>query len=181
MLKIIVPARKFWDYRTEKFVDVPETILLLEHSLSAISEWEQKWHKPFLKQTVKKTPEEKLDYIRCMTLNSEEIPLAVYTSLTEENAKDIEAYIEDSRTALTFHDKGGARNAGPMTNEILYWQMSQFGIPPEYDKWHLNHLIALLRVCINRSSKPKKMKPGAIRAQNDKINAARRKALHSKG
>ncbi len=181
MLKIVVPAKKYWDYKNEEFVSVPETTLILEHSLAAVSEWEQKWHKPFLKQSVKKTDEEKLDYIRCMTISPENVNPAVYLSLTEENASDIAKYIEDTRTALTFHDKGKTRNAGPLTNEILYWQMAQFGIPAEYDKWHLNHLIALLRVCVNRSEKPKKMKPGAIRSQNDKINAARRKAMHSKG
>lgn len=181
MLRIVVPAKKYWDYKKEMFVSVPETVLLLEHSLAAVSKWEQKWHKPFLKQSVKKTDEEKIDYIRCMTLNPDQVDPIVYMSLTEENAKDIAKYLEDSCTALTFNDKGPMRNTGPLTNEILYWQMSQFGIPYECDKWHLNHLIALLRVCINRSGKPKKMKPGAIRSQNDKINAARRKAMHSKG
>lgn len=45
MIKIIVPKSEFFNEVTNEFIDVPETVLTLEHSLISISKWESKYHK----------------------------------------------------------------------------------------------------------------------------------------
>ena len=67
MLQIKVPGKETWDEKTEEFVSCPDTVLSLEHSLISISKWESKWHMPFLGKD-QKTPEQIMDYIRCMTI-----------------------------------------------------------------------------------------------------------------
>ena len=101
MLQITIPiSPEGWDERKEEFVDAKTVTLQLEHSLVSISQWESKWHKPFLSKD-EKTAEETIDYIKCMTLTQNVKP-DVYEYLTGENIRDINAYIEDSKTATTF-------------------------------------------------------------------------------
>ena len=70
MLTITVPATEYFDPNTETFYTTKETKLTLEHSLLSIAKWEAKWGKPFINRTPgeKKTAEEGLDYIKCMTI-----------------------------------------------------------------------------------------------------------------
>ena len=68
--------------------------------------------------------------------------------------KKINEYIEDPMTATTFHTYTNPNNPGSsnrkmetMTSEIIYYQMIQNEIPYEFQKWHLNRLLTLIRVC----------------------------------
>ena len=97
MLKIVVPAcNQLWDEVNEQFISSPETVLELEHSLVSLSKWESKWCKPFINRN-DKTAEEMIDYVRCMTLNSNKVNDVVYSCLTEANIKEINDYIEAPR------------------------------------------------------------------------------------
>jgi hypothetical protein len=69
MLEIKVEDRELFDENTERFYYVKGAILKLEHSLISVSKWESKWKKPFL-DSKEKSNEELIDYIRCMTLNT---------------------------------------------------------------------------------------------------------------
>ena len=68
MLTITIPATEAYDEMRGEFISVKEQTLQLEHSLISISKWESKWCKAFLGKQ-EKTPEEMLDYVKCMTLN----------------------------------------------------------------------------------------------------------------
>ena len=179
MLQIKVPSREVFDEETETFLVTKEYTLNLEHSLLSISKWESKWCKPFLSKddNDQRTAMEMLDYIRCMTLNKN-VPDEVYASLTRKNMLDIDRYIRHPMTATTV----GGQNTGQkeiITSELIYYWMVSYQIPFECEKWHINRLLMLIKVC-NAMNNPKKAsKPDLLARQ--KLNMARRKAAHSKG
>ena len=181
MLQIIIPLTKEgWDEVNEEFVEPIYKTLCLEHSLVSLSKWESKWHKPFLSKA-EKSHEEIIDYIKCMTVTKNVDP-EVYNHITSENMKQIDEYIEDPMTATTFSDDvSDKRNREIITSEIIYYWMITLGIPFECRKWHLNRLLSLIRVCNINNSPKKKMSESSIMARNAELNAARRKALNSKG
>jgi hypothetical protein len=56
-------------------------------------------------------------------------------------------------------------------------------IPFECQKWHLNRLLTLIRVCEvkNQSQTPKKGNKGDIARRNAELNKQRRQRMNSKG
>lgn len=179
MLQIIVPAPLLedWDEYREEFVyreDGKPFTLQLEHSLISLSKWEEKHCKPFISS--QKTDEEVLDYIKCMTLTPH-VPDEVYSRLSKENIRDIMEYIEAPMTATTFSDNGPKPpSREKATAELIYYWMIKCQIPIEFQKWHLNKLMTLIRVCEVKDSPPKKMSQRELLNRNAAINAARRKA-----
>lgn len=176
---IIVPEREFWDELTESFITVPETVLVLEHSLSSISKWEAIWHKPFLSAN-DKTLEETTSYVQCMTIN--DVDPSVYLALTQQNIDDVSEYITDPMTATWFSKTPKGGNKKVHTSELLYYYMVAFHIPFECEHWHLNRLLTLIRVCDEESSVPnKKQKRGNLSKRYAEMNYKRQKAKASKG
>jgi hypothetical protein len=154
--------------------------LQLEHSLVSLSKWESKWNKPFLSKDFK-THEETLDYIKCMTIN-QNIDPDVYNGLTSEHITMINNYIESPMTATTFSDsKQNKSNREIITSELIYYWMIALNIPFECQKWHLNRLLTLIRVCNIKNAPPKKMSKRATASQYAALNAARRKQMNTKG
>ena len=181
MLTITIPATEEFDEIKGEFVYVKEQTLQLEHSLMSISKWESKWCKPFLgKQD--KTNEEIIDYIKCMTLNPN-VNDNVYTCLTKANINAINKYIAAPMTATYFsEDKHGKNNREIVTAELIYYWMIALNIPFDpCQKWHLNRLLTLIRVCNIKNAPPKKMGKRATANQYAQLNAARRKQFNSKG
>lgn len=180
MLEITIPATEQWDEQKQEFVNTKEQKLRLEHSLVSLSKWETKWCKPFLTKQ-KKTPEETIDYIKCMTLTQNVDP-NVYTCITEANINTINKYIEAPMTAISFKkEKGRSINGEQITYELVYYWMIALNIPFECQKWHLNRLLALIRICNIKNQPPKKMSRNELMRRNRELNAARRKQLNSKG
>lgn len=184
MLQITVPGYEFFDERTNRFGTVKETTLQLEHSLLSLSKWEQKWKKAFLAKTPK-TMEECADYVRCMTITPNVDPL-VYKGLTTDNYEQVNRYIEDSMTATWFSEEENKQfNQNVVTAEIIYYWMVALGIPFECQKWHLNRLLTLVRVCNIKNAAPQKKRGrGVSQAEIDRriaLNKARREKLRTKG
>lgn len=179
MLKIIVPGLEYYDEKENMFINYKDQTLQLEHSLVSISKWEAKWHKPFLSDK-KKSPEEIIDYVRCMTITQNVSP-DVYTRLTENNLIDINSYIENSMTATTFSNDKRSGGREIITSEIIYYWMISFNIPFECQKWHLNRLLTLIKVCNIKNSPPKKMSKTEMMNRNRALNAARKQQLNTKG
>lgn len=179
MLQITVPAAKaLWDENNEEFISIDETPLSLEHSLLSISKWESKWNKPFL-HTKEKTNEEIIDYIKCMTLTKNVDP-NVYVCLTAENIQEIVNYINAPMTATTVKNNGRP-NREIVTSELIYYWMISLNIPVEFERWHINRLITLIRVCSIKTQPAKKMSRSEVMQRNAALNAARRKQTNSKG
>ena len=180
MLKIIIPSTEMWDEVNEKFVYSKEQVLQLEHSLVSLSKWESKWCKPFLSKE-NKTFEETIDYIRCMTIN-QNIPDEVYNCLTGENIREINEYISAPMTATRFsNDAIGKGSREQITSELIYYWMIALNIPFECQKWHINRLLTLIRVCNIKNHPSKKMSRREIMSRNTALNAARRKKLRTNG
>ena len=180
MLQIIIPSVELWDERNQVFLRTKETKLQLEHSLVSLSKWEAKWNKPFLTNK-KKTYKETIDYIRCMTMTQNVKP-EIYNLLTESNISDIEEYINAPMTATTFsEEENKKKNRDVITAEIIYWWMISLNIPIEFQKWHLNRLLTLIRVCNIKNRPPKKMNKREVFRRNSELNKARRRQLNSKG
>lgn len=179
MLRIVLPAIEEWDEQKEEFVQSDEKVLQLEHSLVSLSKWESKWHKPFL-HTEDMSDEEALDYIRCMTL-TQNVPPETYNRITDVHISEIKKYMNEPMTATTFSKDSGKRNREIVTAEIIYYWMSTLQIPFECQKWHLNRLLAFIRVCSIKNAPAKKMSKKDIMSQNAALNAARRQKFNSKG
>lgn len=178
MLKIVIPAFEGYNEKTQEFVNIPETTLQLEHSLVSVSKWEAKWNKPFI-STESKTNEETLDYIKFMTLTQNVDP-KVYTYMNQEIMDEISEYINLPMTATTFKEDG-KKNREIVTNELIYYWMISLNIPFECQKWHLNRLLTLIRVCSIKNTPAKKMSQHEVMSQNRSLNAARRAKLHTRG
>lgn len=180
MLTIIIPSRELYDESENLFFRTKEQTLQLEHSLVSISKWESKWRKPFFSQE-QKTQEETLDYVKCMTITQNVNP-ETYMYLTKTNLEDIFKYIDAPMTATTFSDKSSKPgNRDIITSEIIYYWMISLNIPMECQKWHLNRLLALIKVCNIKNRPPEKLSQKEIIAQNRAINEQRKKRLHTKG
>lgn len=180
MLEIVIPETEMWDERTQTFVYTKEQTLRLEHSLVSLSKWESKWCKPFLNNQ-EKTVEETIDYIRCMTI-SQNVDPNVYGCITNEQLQEIFKYIEAPMTATTFsqRERKGS-NREQITAELIYYWMITCNIPFECQKWHINRLLTLIRVCEIKNTPPKKMSKRELMSRNASLNAARRRKLNSKG
>lgn len=189
MLRIQIPDREYFDESKNEFVYIKGQTIALEHSLVSVSKWEAKYHKPFLSKDPPKTGEEIFDYIKFMTL-TQNVPDELYYNLSKENIELIQKYIDDPMTATWFSDdfnKDGSkrtrskRTGEVITSEIIYYWMVAYQIPFECQKWHLNRLITLVRVCESKQEKPKKLSKRDLASRNTALNEARRARLKSKG
>ena len=175
MLTIHVISKELFDERNNTFIMVPEMELRLEHSLISLSRWESKWKKPFL-TLENPTKEEMADYICCMCVDKT-IDRQMAENLDVEDFLKIRNYIADSQTATTITDRSPKRGGKKevYTSEVIYYWMIYYGIPFSCEKWPLNRLLTLIRVCsIKGGTSNQMMDMNAIFAQNNKLNAARK-------
>ena len=180
MLVITIPATEMYNEETQEFFKTKEQTLQLEHSLVSLSKWESKWCKAFLSKEPK-TLEETLDYIKCMTITQNVDP-NVYKRLTRSNIEDINNYIEAPMTATTFYnDSQKGRNKDTITSELIYYWMIALNVPMECQKWHLNRLLTLIRVCNVKNTPPKKLGRKEITNRYAALNAARKKQYGTNG
>ena len=197
MFEITIPGEELWDARRAEFTSTKAVTLRLEYSLVSLSKWESKWHIPFFDDSMEKTPEQMQDFVRCMTVTQGVDP-TVYARLTVKNLNAIYRYMEDPMTATWFAGEGGpgeknqngtakrrARRRPPgtgkvLTSEVLYSRMFQAGVPIECERWHLNRLMTLIRVCQEEQAPPRKMSRKDALRQRRELNAARMKKYGAK-
>lgn len=175
MYILTTKPRTMFNDSTNEFIDVPGYELHLEHSLISVSKWERATHKSFFREEALSRAET-VEYIKCMTLNPPKNPL-VYTAITNTDIAKVQRYIDDPMTATTVRDNnnGGHSNEG-VTSELIYYWMIANNIPVEFEKWHLNRLLMLIKVCAIKNSPSKKMSMDETIRHNRALNAARRKA-----
>ncbi|MDD2300920.1 MAG: hypothetical protein PHU69_14965 [Fermentimonas sp.] len=180
MLRITIPSIEQWDENKQEFVSTKEQTLSLEHSLVSLSKWESKWCKAFLTKD-EKSSEETLDYIKFMTF-TQNVDSEVYNYLTNGNIREINDYIEAPMTATYFSDEKTSKTSREqVTAELIYYWMIALNIPFECQKWHLNRLLTLIKVCNIKNQPPKKRNKKEIMSRNAALNATRRKQLNTKG
>lgn len=180
MLEIITIEDEIYDPRTNKFIRIPASTLTLEHSLISLAKWESKWHMPYYCESIKKTPTQDLDYIRCMVIG----PIKddnVLNTLSIDNIIKIRDYIQDPMTATTFSKRRAPVKKQVTTAETLYAHMFSHNIPMECQKWHINRLLTLLRVCDLQNAPREKMSKNQTAAWNAEQNAARRAKSKTRG
>lgn len=178
MLEINIDERELFNDATSEFYTIPKTTIKLEHSLYAIAKWECKYEKSFFSK-VARTEEELLDYVKFMTINEVEDEF-VYYCMTRKDFETIKEYLGKPMTA---RKPGMKQNKGYrfLTAEDFYYSMFEYGIPLECEKWNFNRLVALLNYCSVHNSDGRKMNKKEQSKMYSELNAARRKALGSKG
>lgn len=155
VLEITIPVTERWNDALQKFEELTkEYVLHLKHTLVSISKWEQEWHEPFLK--TEKTYEQTCDYIRCMTLD-ENVPSEVYEFIPDKEIVRVNEYIADKATATWINEPPDAKREGEsraksivITNELVYCWMIESNIPVEFENWHFNRLMTLIKVVQRR-------------------------------
>jgi hypothetical protein len=118
-----------------------------------------------------------------MTLTQNVDPM-VYPIIirTPELIIQINDYIEKPMTATTITEHGSKKGRKQIvTSELVYYWMIRLGIPIEFQKWHFNRLMMLIRVCQAEDAPPKKMSQKEIMKQNAALNAARKAKYHTTG
>lgn len=170
-----------FDSNRNEFITVKETTLQLEHSLISLKKWEQKYHIPFLDEDKEKTTEQWLYYIECMNMTQNVDP-NVFKYMSVSNIEKVTEYIKDPMTATWFTDskENKRKKKEVITAEIIYYWMIELNVPPQYEKWHLNQLLTLIRV-INVKHDTSKMGKKEQAMQRSALNAQRRARSHSRG
>lgn len=184
MLELYVPEREIWNPKDEIFEKCDGYNLVLEHSLLSISKWESKWHKAYLGHQ-EKTKEEAFDYIRCMIIRPK-VPNNIVHFFTEDNFKELSEYMKDPMTATVFNNNFDKKPEAPskdtMTSEYIYFLLSSYRISfHDVEKWNINRLMTLLRICSIKNEPPKKSNPKHLAKSRSSLNAARRAKIGSKG
>lgn len=187
MLRIQIESTELFDEARSEFISVPGAVLVLEHSLLSLSKWESKFQKPFL-GTDDKTSEELLGYVEAMCAEPLEDPASLQ-GLTARDYEAIRAYLESTQSATTFGEMPD-RPGGPkerITSELIYYWMVAFNIPWEAERWHLNRLFALIRICniknqqASGKKRHSKVSPAEAARQRAALNAQRRAELGTTG
>lgn len=183
MLKITISGESVWDDIKEEFTpSTKDYTLQLEHSLISVSKWEAIFQKPFL--STKKDYETIKEYAKCMTINN--VPDEVYEKLNASHILKIAEYIEAPMTATWFSDGNGAHtnvrmNGKIITSELIYCYMTQLNIPVEFQKWHLNRLLTLIRVISIENDPKGNSRPKMTNAERRALNKARQAKYHTRG
>ena len=182
-LTLTVPEQELFDDRTGRFIQTKKTVLQLEHSLLSIRKWESKWHKPYLSK-MRKTDAETIDYLRCMCL-TKDVGQNVFYALASDPKlmKQIMDYINDPMTATTLHRRGNQTPSKDIiTSVLVYFWMSNYGIPFECERWHFNYLMALIETAAIKNNPPKKGKfSSSMAKERSALNAQRRAKYNSLG
>lgn len=176
MLEIKVTLEEGYDEESSKFVASSSFTVHLEHSLSSLSKWESVWEEPFLGKK-DKTQKQTVSYIEMMILD-EELPPGVFQRLIAYHVEEIMGYVSANSTATKIReDPNSPQSRETITAELIYYWMISMNIPVQFEHWHLNRLITLIRV-FNLKNAPKK-KMSATERRN--LNRQRLKQKGTRG
>lgn len=184
MISVHIPKREVWDEIHGEFININEQTINMEHSLISITKWEARHHKVFLDENTQKTEDEILDYFRCMCIT----PLKDENDIRGIRKQDFDRIIqymadpiipfklkEDKRT------NGKKRGGDPLCGVMIYYYMVAAQIPFECQKWHINQLLALIRIYGMKNNPGKPLKGSALAARNTALNQERKARLGTKG
>ena len=160
--------------------EFPETLVELEHSLHAISKWEEIHEVPFLKKDEERAPDLSIDYVRCMVVG--DLPPDFLKRLTPEQIKAAYDYLAEKRSATWFREDLHQRPSRQIiTSEVVYAWMTELRIPFETQYWNFNRLMNLVKILSERQSPPKKVSKQQQMDEIRRINAERKARLGTTG
>jgi hypothetical protein len=106
----------------------------------------------------------------------------VFGQLSLEHFDEISEYLDAKMTATWFSEQPGApRSREVITSELIYYWMTVFSIPFECERWHLNRLFTLIRICNVKQGKPEKMTRAELAQRNRELNAQRKTQMGTDG
>lgn len=176
MLEIDVATEESFDERVNKFVVTSSFRVRLEHSLVSASKWESFWKEAILGKK-DKTAQQTFSYVKFMILN-DELPPGVFQKLIENHLEEIKNYISDEMTATKlYNDPNAPQSRETVTTELIYYWMISLNIPVEFQHWHLNRLMTLIRT-VNLKNTPKRKM--SAKEKRD-LNRARLKKYNTRG
>jgi hypothetical protein len=165
MLEIDVTLEESYDEKVSKFVASNSFKVQLEHSLVSVSKWESFWEEPFLGKK-EKTDNQSISYVKLMILNVH-LPPGVFQRLVGEHLETIKNYVSAPMTATKlYNNPNAAQSREIVTSELIYYWMISMNIPVEFENWHLNRLLTLIRVINLKNAPKKKMSAGDRRNLN---------------
>ena len=184
MLELTVSEKELYDNNTNMFLKIPGCVITLEHSLISLAKWESKWQVPYFNGE-KKSFEQDMDYIRCMVIG----PIKddrIFNNFSNEELLQIQEYNQSRMTATTFSTPTAVKSTQKkkkeiMTAEVIYARMFMHHISIECQKWHLNRLLTLIKVCDFQNGSGEKMtkKQSAMWAAEQ--NKARQAKYNTRG
>jgi hypothetical protein len=176
MLEIQVILGENYDETANKFTAESSVNVCLEHSLVSVSKWESVWEVPFLSDK-DKTQKQTLSYVEMMVLNHD-LPPGIFHKLVENHLQEVMDYVKADMTATKVPVvPGGSQNKDVHTAELIYYWMITLDIPVEFQHWHLNRLLTLIKVINFKNTPAAKMSPKDRR----ELNRARRAKLNTTG
>jgi hypothetical protein len=171
MLEIDVAIDESFDESKNKFVVTRSFTVNLQHSLVTASKWESLWKEPFLGKK-DKTAQQTLSYVNIMIIN-DELPSGVFKKLIDNHLHEIENYIADPMTATKlYNDPNTLPSRETITTELIYYWMISLNIPVQFELWHLNRLITLIRT-VNLKNSPKRKMSAKERRDLNKARLAK--------
>jgi hypothetical protein len=154
--------------------------LELEHCLLSLSKWEEEFEKPFLGPD-EKSQEEVMGYVYHMIFTPG-VSRQDLSRLTRDDFLKVNQHIEGAHSATTFGEMPEKKSRGEIiTSELIYYWMVAFNIPFECERWHLNRLFALVRICNLKNQPEKKMSKHEIAQRNRMLNEQRKAKLGTSG
>lgn len=180
MLPLHIGALELFDESTGTFIYTKPITLTLEHSLIAISKWESKWQKSFI-HSKDLSREQSVDYVKCMVVSPTCIDENIWKALPYEILNQVAAYIDNPMTATTINGERKGGGSQIVTSELIYYWMITHNIPFECQKWHINRLLMLIKICNVNNNPGKKMSKREVLSRNAELNAKRKAQLGTTG
>lgn len=180
MITIRINEVESFNETTNTFTTLPGGVFRFEHSLRAISKWEEKWCIRLIPNFNNLTVEQLTDYLCCMCLDNGFTP--VY--LTKDVVNILSEYINRKHTATTFHSQKNTSSKGRTPNyssEEIYAHMVLANIPFECDEWNIERLFTLLNAVSILGGPRKKMKAKDVNSMYNRINERNLKKYNSRG
>lgn len=106
-----------------------------------------------------------------------------YYRIDENTINKINQYIDSKRSATWFNEqqKFSRGVEKVVTSEVIYSWMIALNIPVQFEQWHINRLITLIRICNIQNSPKKKRKKSELASQYRSLNAERRAKMNTRG
>lgn len=178
MFTIKIPPLETFNNETGEFSYYNEDEFTVEHTLRTIAAYEAATGKPYY--DTKSDKDNLFEYLPYMIVKPPK-DLKSLDRIPQNELQKLVQWMTSSQTATWFTDfrtnnngLGGPPSNDTITAEIIYYWMTEYNIPFECDKWHINRLMTLIEVCARKKAPPQKMSKEETMQLHAQVNAQRR-------